>query len=117
MAITDKHPDYDLFAPQWKRCQDAFDGIDAIKRRPKEYLPELSAKQDQASYQRMLQQAEWSDAPEHTVRALVGAAMRVPPDIDGPQTLVDDFKGDMTLTGQTLESVVTGAALFDAERR
>ena len=109
MAITDNHPDYDLLAPQWQRCQNAFDGIDAIKRSPKEYLPALSAKQDEASYNRMLQRAEWSDAPEHTVRALVGAAMRVPPTIDGPQTLVDEFMGDMTLTGQTLESVVTDA--------
>ena len=109
MAITDKHPDYDLFAPQWQRCQEGFDGIDAIKRSSKERLPPLSAKQDEASYQRMLQRAEWSDAPEHTVRALVGAAMRVPPTIDGPQTLVDEFMGDMTLTGQTLESVVTDA--------
>ena len=92
-----------------QRCQNAFDGIDAIKRSPKEYLPALSAKQDEASYNRMLQRAEWSDAPEHTVRALVGAAMRVPPTIDGPQTLVDEFMGDMTLTGQTLESVVTDA--------
>ena len=109
MAITDQHPDYELFAPQWQRCQDAFDGIDAIKRRPKEYLPQLSAKQEEDSYLRMLQLAEWSDAPEHTVRALVGAAMRVPPTIDGPRTLVDDFAGDMTLTGQTLESLVTDA--------
>ena len=109
MAITDQHPDYELFAPQWQRCQDAFDGIDAIKRRPREYLPQLSAKQEEDSYKRMLQLAEWSDAPEHTVRALVGAAMRVPPTIDGPRTLVDEFMGDMTLTGQTLESVTTDA--------
>ena len=109
MAITDKHPDYDLFAPQWQRCQEGFDGIDAIKRSSKERLPQLSAKQDEASYQRMLQRAEWSDAPEHTVRALIGAAMRVPPTIDGPQPLVDEFRADMTLTGQTLESVVTDA--------
>ena len=109
MAITDKHPDYDLFAPQWQRCQEGFDGIDAIKRSSKERLPPLSAKQDEASYQRMIQRAEWSDAPEHTVRALVGAAMRVPPTIDGPQPLADEFMGDMTLTGQTLESVATDA--------
>ena len=77
--------------------------------RPREYLPQLSAKQEEDSYLKMLQRAEWSDAPEHTVRALVGAAMRVPPTIDGPRTLVDEFMGDMTLTGQTLESVVTDA--------
>jgi phage terminase large subunit len=41
VAVNSTHPDYDTFAPKWKRCRDVIAGQDAIHAAGEAYLPRL----------------------------------------------------------------------------
>jgi hypothetical protein len=92
MDITDRHPDFDAFAPLWQRVRDALAGGDAVKARSSAYLPRPEG-QDAAAYQAYKTRARWVDVPERTRRGLLGAVFRREPVIAGPDRLLAGLDG------------------------
>ncbi|MDH3595875.1 MAG: DUF4055 domain-containing protein [Rhodospirillales bacterium] len=92
MDITQRHPDYDAFAPLWQRVRDALAGGDAVKARATAYLPRPEG-QDAAAYGAYKARARWVDVPERTRRGLLGAVFRREPVVAGPARLLAGLDG------------------------
>ena len=108
MDITERHPDYDAFAPVWQRVRDALAGQDAVKGRGSAYLPRPDG-QDRAAYEAYRMRARWYDVPERTRRGLLGAIFRRPPVIRGPERLVAGLDG-LAVSGRPFRVFVQQAA-------
>ncbi len=107
MGIDNKHPNYNLRAPQWGRCRDTFNGQDAVKKASTAYLPKLGDQEDDA-YAAYQQRALFFGAVERTVAGLAGAVMRKDPVIEAPDKLKALFS-DITGTGMSLNEFITWA--------
>ncbi len=105
MPVTDVHPEYTEHIEQWRRCRDAFDGQDAIKKRGEVYLPKpggLEAKDPR--YTSYKTRAKWFNATARTVDGLEGEVFRNDPQTEVPDQ-VEDLFSDLTLTGMSHTSV------------
>ena len=104
--VPQRHPLYNYYYPQWQRCQDAFAGADQVKLRREYYLPRLSSKMQEGSYNDYLLAADWYDYTEHTVRSLAGAVVKEPPVAMG---IDQEWIDDLTLIGDSLSDAVANA--------
>ena len=86
MTITDRHIEYERFAPQWQRLRDALAGGDAVKARGTTYLPKPEG-QTLAAYQAYKARARWYDVPDRTRRGLLGSMFRKEPVLIAPAKL------------------------------
>lgn len=105
MPVTDRHRDYDLFIPKWRRVRDAVEGQDAVKADhvDKTYLPTLSWKEKpEIQYMAYKKRALWFGATGRTLEGITGAVFRKDPivtiDTASIKTLMTKWLEDLTLT-------------------
>lgn len=120
MPVTSVHQDYSLHADQWRRCDDAIEGSDAVKygisarsrsmtpavtgRTSRPYLPKLQD-QDEDSYSAMLARAVYFNASNRTLDGFSGLVMARAPR-EKMSDAVKKMAEDITLTGRSLFSFV-----------
>jgi hypothetical protein len=97
MGITSVHPAYQANADRWRRCRDAYEGSDAVKRASTAYLLMLSG-QDAPEYSAYLARALYYGAVSRTIDGFVGAIVRKPPIIKLPSRM-EMFEKDTTTSG------------------
>jgi len=68
------HPDYDRFAPLWRKVRDVCAGEDAIKACGTRYLPNPSDENDAMRYRRYVERAVFFNATGRTLQGLIGIA-------------------------------------------
>jgi Domain of unknown function (DUF4055) len=107
MGIEALHPQYAARLHQWQRCQDCFDGTDAVKAR-KDYIPKLSG-QTELEYNGYLTRALFYGAMARTVQGLVGALVRLAPALKASDTL-KKLEDSLTIDGLPLNEVVKAVA-------
>jgi len=87
----------------WQRCRDAYEGSDAVKAQGRKYLPSLdSHKRNPNGYAEYVLRALYFNAMGRTVDGLAGSIFQKPPIWEVSEE-VEDFIGDITLTGVTAE--------------
>jgi hypothetical protein len=101
MPVSFEHPDYGRFVKKWRRCQDVFDGQDAIHDAGEEYLPRLKD-QTEEDYQAYKGRATFYNATYRTISGLVGMMFKRPPKIEVPPAIEEMLK-DVTLSGVELQ--------------
>ena len=107
MKIQDQHAEYAEHVDQWKRCRDALEGTDAMKKGGEVYLPKLPG-QDPDEYKVFLGRALWYNASSRTREGLTGLAFATPPTIDAPAG-ADDLLDDVNLMGMPFEDFLEDA--------
>ena len=105
MPVTDRHKDYDLFIPKWRRVRDAVEGQDAVKADDidQTYLPPLSWKEKpEVQYAAYKKRALWFGATGRTLEGITGAVFRKDPVVTvepvSIQDVVEEWLDDITLT-------------------
>lgn len=86
--VESLHPEFAKRLDQWTKCRDAVEGEDSVKAKGKTYLPELSG-QTPEEYSAYKRRASFFNAGGRTVKALIGAVMRKPPDKTLPKAIED----------------------------
>jgi hypothetical protein len=103
MSVKDKHPDYDEFAPLWKRCDDASEGQAAIHKATTIYLPKL-ADETQLQYEARVARSDFFNATWRTIAGLTGMAFAKPPVVTLPLALAQ-YTSDINMAGSSLNSL------------
>mgnify|MGYP001197134513 CR=1 FL=1 len=102
MTTDYTHPDYDRFAPLWRKVRTCCDGEDAVKAAGEVFLPDPSeaeyprTRASHARWERYLQRAVYLNATGRTLQGLVGVAFANWPRIvvpTGAEYLLDDVDG------------------------
>ena len=97
------HPAYDVTAPLWRVCRDAYDGDTAIKASGDRYVARPS-KMTEIEFQAYLDYPTWYAAFARTIDGLTGAGFRVAPTVTETPSIKAILE-DATLTGDTLFDV------------
>jgi len=84
VPVNTRHPDAELYRPQWERCRAAVSGEDAVKAAGETYLPMLGD-QDWRRYEAYKTRACFYNASGRTVDGMVGAIMRKPYQLTFPE--------------------------------
>lgn len=103
MGVDTTHPDYDKFAPKWKRARDCVAGQDAIHKAGKDYLPRLKDEQDD-DYKARVKRSDYFNGTWRTIAALAGMAFRKPPTVDVPAG-IESYLEDVTMAGVSMDSL------------
>jgi hypothetical protein len=97
MPISDKHNEYDIYGPQWRRIRDCIAGEDAVKASTTRHLPRPeNMMPDQ--YDAYITRAMFYGATGRTLAGLSGAVFRKRPIVQIPDRLRDALT-NITLTG------------------
>lgn len=80
MPVDSRHPQYEKYADQWRKCRDCIEGEETVKRAKTRYLPKIEG-QDDARYAAYLQRALFFNATDRTSQALSGFLFRKQPAI------------------------------------
>lgn len=112
-GVKDKHPDYDLFSPKWKRCRDVVSGQDAIQKAGTSYLPML-IDQELADYLAYVQRAPFYNATWRTIAGFVGMLFRKPPVLEVPKK-IEDMLADVTMSGVNFQAFAKDCVTEDLE--
>lgn len=107
MGVNATHPDYDRFAPKWKRCRDVIAGQDAMHAAKELYLPKLKDEED-AEYKARLKRSDFFNGTWRTVDALGGMAFRKAPTVDVPAA-IEPYLADISMAGTSMESLAKEA--------
>lgn len=112
MPVNFEHVEYQRFVKKWKRCQDTYDGQDAVHDAGEDYLPRLKD-QLKTDYESYKCRAVFYNATYRTISGLVGMMFRRPPKIQVPP-VVEPLLKDVTMSGvdfQVLAQNVSTEAL------
>lgn len=97
MPLSDKHKEYEIYAPQWRRVRDCISGEDAVKASTTMHLPRPeNMMSDQ--YEAYITRAMFYGATGRTLAGLSGAVFRKRPIVQIPDRLRDALY-NITLTG------------------
>lgn len=100
MPVNTNHPDYDAYAPIWKRARDVAKGSDAVKASGVTYLPRLEEQTDSA-YNAYKTRATFYNATYRVIAAMLGMLFRKEPTKEVPASLDDNLE-DINLKGDDL---------------
>ncbi len=103
-GVRATHGDYDHWKDPTERCRDGYQGLDAVRAQTTKYLPQM--KMSASEYVDYLGRAQWSGAPERTVRGLAGAVMRNEAQVVVPERVRRDLQADATQTGLPLQRLI-----------
>lgn len=107
-GVKTTHPDFDRYAPKWKRARDCVAGQDAIHIAAEAYLPKLKD-EEPGDYSARLKRSDFFNATWRTIDALSGMAFRKPPTVDVPPA-IDPYLEDITLAGTSMEALAKEAS-------
>jgi hypothetical protein len=102
-GVRTTHPDYDKFAPKWKRVRDVVAGQDAMHTAGEAYLPKLKD-EDPKDYDARRKRSDFFNGTYRTIDALGGMAFRKPPTVEVPNA-IEALLEDINLAGMTMESL------------
>lgn len=114
MPASQTNQSYDRYLPQQTRCQDVFEGSDAVKAKRAEYVPLLSGHQSVSDpdYRDYLSRGLFFGGYARTVWGLIGSLFRRPWTIEGAEGEAwEAFLADATLTGMTLDQLQVANAV------
>lgn len=97
MPLSDRHPEYEQYAPQWRRVRDCIAGEDAIKASTTMHLPKPENMMPE-QYDAYITRAMFYGATGRTLAGLSGAVFRKRPIVQVPDRLRDALY-NITLTG------------------
>ena len=103
MPVDTPHISYEKARIGWQRCRDAAEGLEAVRARGVEYLPQLAG-QDTPAYTAYKKRADWYGAMHRTIQGMAGAPFRKAMSLELPAPLEEDFSRDITLTGIPIKS-------------
>jgi hypothetical protein len=105
MPIQTPHPLYEASIDKWKRCRDAYEGEDAVKKEGELYLPKVAPNQTVPEYKSYKARAVYYEAVSRTVDGFVGAISRKPHAVTLPGKMAD-FEHDVTADGTGLDELI-----------
>ncbi len=113
-AVTTQHTKYAKAAAKWVKVRDCIEGEDQIHEKAETYLPRLSKRQKDESYNAFKGRARFWNAVARTLAGWRGAVFRRPPVATVPESM-KPFLVDINLqatpfedfAGQTLDEVLT----------
>jgi hypothetical protein len=103
MPVDTPHISYEKMRTAWQRCRDAAEGLEAVRARGVEYLPQLAG-QDTPAYNAYKKRADWYGATYRTIQGMGGAPFRKEMSLELPEALEEDWARDITLTGIPVKS-------------
>ena len=110
-GIEYEHPDYEKFAPRWKKARDLIEGEDTVKNSSNRetYIPRLSGHdntpQGNADYASFVEYAELFNATGRTVDAYRGLLNRKLPLIRVPKK-AEDLINSFTIKNESMHSFI-----------
>lgn len=106
MPVFTPHPSYTAMLAKWKRCQDCYEGSDAVKAAGTQYLPMLDSHKGSAEGQRRYEEyklrALFFNATGRTVDGLAGGIFQRAISVEAPEIVLEDTK-DITLSSVSLD--------------
>jgi hypothetical protein len=108
-GVATLHPDYEKFAPKWKRSRDVSDGQDAVHAGRAAYLPRLKD-QTEEDYLAYVGRAGFYNATWRTLSGLVGMMFRKPPKMK-VSAGIEEYLKDVDLAGTSLDTFAKTIAL------
>lgn len=102
-SVTNTHPEYDYFAPIWRKMRDTANGQEAVHKGGTTYLPMLGG-QDPQEYDAYKKRALFLGAVGRTIDSTVGMVFRKPPELEVPESMADWVK-DITASGVSVEQL------------
>jgi hypothetical protein len=103
MSVASTHPDYDRFAPKWKRARDCVAGQDAIHKAGVDYLPKLRDETD-PEYKARIKRSDFFNGTWRTIAGLGGMAFRKPPTVEVPKG-IEPYLLDVDLAGRNIDAL------------
>lgn len=113
MSVKTRHPQYDLYAPKWRRVRDVVAGQDAVYIGAELYLPKLLDEQP-SEYLARLQRTPLYNASWRTIAAFVGMLFRKAPTLEVPKQL-ETLLDDVTMSGVSFSNFAQDITLEDLE--
>jgi len=113
MPINSTHPKYKTRESQWRKCRDAFEGEDAIKKAGTTYLPKLKGQSDD-DYKSYKGRALFYSITAKSVSALVGMATSKAPKIEYPDSMDIYFNGSRMIQFSEVYSLVLSEVLLQS---
>lgn len=104
-TLTGAHERYAYHLSDWTKVRDCVAGERKIKEKGEVYLPRLSPKQKDRSYENYKLRARFISATERTKDGFVGSALRKPPTVTIPDAQAPLLE-DIDLAGTTLEEMI-----------
>ena len=109
MPVSDQHPEYTKFLPQWQTVNDCVEGSATIKKQGTKYLPmpnpEDKSSENRARFDAYLKRANFVNFTGHTKAAMSGMVFRKAIKSELP-TAIDYLETDADGGGLTLEQMV-----------
>lgn len=102
-GVSATHPQYDQFAPKWKRCRDCVAGQDAIRLAGESYLPKLKD-EDNKDYLARLKRSDFFNGTWRTIAGLGGMAFRKEPTVEA-SAAIEAYLEDVTMAGVSMNSL------------
>lgn len=105
MPVNTTHPEYDAYAPTWRRARHVIAGEDAIKAAGETYLPKLGAQNDE-EYEGYKMRAHFFNATSRTMEGCLGMIFRRQPVAKLPEgkDTMENYLHDMDLKGSNLSA-------------
>jgi hypothetical protein len=100
-GVRTQHPQYEEYAPVWKRARDAAEGERAIHKAGAEYLPKLIG-ETEPQYKARKQRTPFFGAYWRTISGLKGMLFRKDPQIQAPAGIAD-YLEDVDMAGNPLD--------------
>lgn len=98
MPVDTPHVSYEKARAGWQRCRDAAEGLEAVRARGVEYLPQLAG-QDTPAYTAYKKRSDWYGAMGRTIQGMGGAPFRKEVSLKLPSAIEEGWSRDITLTG------------------
>ncbi len=101
MPVDQTHPQYQSWAPSWRKCRDVARGQESVHRAGTAYLPALSG-QSPPEYAAYRGRALFYNATGRTIDGLSGLVFRKPPLVQVPEAM-SGFLDDVDAGGLSLQ--------------
>jgi len=101
MPVDSTHLRYNKFIDKWRRCQETYDGQDAIHDAGTRYLPQL-IDQPAEAYDSYKKRTPFYNATYRTIVGLVGMMFRRAPRVEVPAAITEMIE-DVTLSNKPLQ--------------
>ena len=112
MPVSDTHPEYNKYLPQWQTVRDCVEGSAAVKKAGTKYLPKPNAEDTSSEnakrYEAYLQRANFVNFTGHTKKGMTGMVFRRDTEVELP-TNIEYLTENANGGGLTLDQMIKAA--------